>query len=216
MSVIEKNISQFIQNQFPSIYREEGELFVEFVKQYYEWMEQPDNVLYHSRNLLDNKDIDETVDKFVVDFKEKYLADVQLDTVTQTRKLIKSSLDLYRSKGTERAVKLFFRSIFGVDADIYYPGDDIFRLSDGRWVKPKYIEVSDSEYNYQFVNKQIVGVTSGATAFVERFIRRKIKSSYIICLSVSIIVNSYSYDNILNALVIVDIVSYRLFLKHQN
>jgi hypothetical protein len=179
MSGIEKNISQFIQNQFPAVYREEGELFVEFVKQYYAWMEEPDNVIYHSRRQLEYKDIDDTVDEFLIHFKNKYLADIQLDTAAQTRKLIKNSMDLYRAKGTERAVDLFFRSVFGVDAEVYYPGDDIFRLSDGRWIKPKYLEITASKYNNQFVGKQVKGVSSGATAFVERYIRRKIKSKYV-------------------------------------
>jgi hypothetical protein len=185
MSVIEKNISQFIQNQFPAIYREEGENFVEFVKQYYEWMEESNNVIYHSRRQLEYKDIDDTVEDFLVMFKNKYLADIQLDTATQTRKLVKNSLDLYRAKGTERSVGVFFRSIFGVDVEVYYPGDDIFRLSDGRWVKPMYLEVTSSAYNKEFVNKQIQGVSSGATAFVERYIRRKIKSKYIDVLYIS-------------------------------
>lgn len=191
MSKIEKNISQFIASQFPSVYRDEGELFVQFVTHYYEWMEEANNVLYHSRNLLDYKDIDNTVDEFVVQFKQKYLKDIQLDTVSQTRNLVKHSLDLYRSKGTERSIDLFFRSIFGVPAEVYYPGNDIFRLSDGKWVQPKYIEVTDSEYNTSFVGKQIIGVNSKATAFVERYIKRKIKSKYIHIFYISAIVGEF-------------------------
>lgn len=187
MSVIEKNISNFIESQFPEIFRDEGPLFVQFVKEYYEWLESSNNTLYHSRRILEYKDIDETVDDFVVKFKQKYLTDIQFDTVSQTRQLIKHSLDLYRSKGTERSVDLFFRSVFGKPAEIYYPGEDIFRLSDGKWVKPKYLEVSPSDYNVQFVGKQIQGVNTGATAFVERFIRRKVKNKYINILYISAI-----------------------------
>lgn len=194
----EKNISQFIQNQFPAIYREEGEMFVEFVKQYYEWMEDTNNTLYHSRRQTEYKDIDETVDDFVVRFKEKYLADIQLDTVAQTRKLVKSSLDLYRAKGTERAVDLFFRAIFGKSAEVYYPGDDVFRLSDGKWVKPKYLEVTASDHNVTFVGKQIVGVSSGATAFVERYIRRKIKSKYVNVFYISAISGEFQTDELIS------------------
>lgn len=187
MSIIEKNISNFVEQQFPQIYREEGPIFVEFVKKYYEWMEQSNNTLYHSRRLLDYKDVDETVDNFVVYLKEKYLKQIQFDTTIQTRQLIKHSLDLYRSKGTERSVDLFFRSIFGRPAEVYYPGEDIFRLSDGKWVRPTYLEVTPSEYNEQFVGKQVVGVSSGATAFVERFVRRKILNKYINVLYISAI-----------------------------
>lgn len=191
MSSVEKYISNFIESQFPEIYREEGPIFVEFVKQYYEWLEESNNALYHSRRILDYKDVDDTVDDFVVHIKEKYLKEIQLDTVTQTRKLIKHSLDLYRSKGTERSVDLFFRAIFGVPAEVYYPGDDIFRLSDGRWIKPKYLEVSPSSLNETFVGNQIYGVNSGATAYVERFIRRKVKNKYINVLYISSIFGTF-------------------------
>lgn len=191
MSIIEKNISNFIENQFPEIYREEGPMFVEFVKKYYEWMEEANNTLYYSRRILDFKDIDDTVDNFVVKFKQKYLSDIQLDTVAQTRQLVKHSLDLYRSKGTERSVDLFFRAIFGKPAEVYYPGDDIFRLSDGKWVKPKYLEVTPSVHNVNFVGKQIVGINTGATAFVERYIRRKIATKYIHILYISAIANEF-------------------------
>jgi len=179
MSNIEKNISQFIKNQFPVIYREEGDLFVEFATKYYEWMEQSNNVLYYSRNFLENRDIDETVDDFIIRFKNKYLNDIQIDTVSSSRNLVKHSLDLYRAKGTERAIDTFFRAVYGAPAEIYYPGKDVFRLSDGRWVKPIYLEVNESEHNVFFAGKQIVGLNSGATAFVERYIKRKIKSKYI-------------------------------------
>jgi hypothetical protein len=179
MSTIEKNISQFIKTQFPSVYREEGELFVEFVTSYYEWMEESNNVLYHARRLSDYSDIDMTVDDYVLNFKKKYLDGIQFDTAAQTKNLVKHSLDLYRSKGTERSVDLFFRAVFGAPAEVYYPGEDIFRLSDGKWVRPRYLEITNSDYNIEFVGKIIQGVNSKATAFVERYIRRKIKSKFI-------------------------------------
>jgi hypothetical protein len=197
MSTIEKNISNFIESQFPEIYRDEGPLFVEFVKKYYEWMESSNNAMYHSRRILDYKDIDDTVDEFVVKFKQKYLSDIQLDTVAQTRQLVKKSLDLYRSKGTDRSVDLFFRAVFGKPAEVYYPGEDIFRLSDGAWVKPKYLEVSPSDYNIQFVGKQVQGVNSGATAFVERYIRRKVKKKYINVLYISAIAGNFETGELL-------------------
>lgn len=197
MTIIEKNISNFIENQFPQIYREEGPIFVEFVKKYYEWMEQSNNTIYHSRRLLDYKDVDETVDDFVIYLKEKYLKQIQFETVTQTRQLIKNSLDLYRSKGTERSVDLFFRAIFGRPAEVYYPGEDIFKLSDGTWVKPTYLEVTPSPYNEVFVGKQIEGVTSGATAFVERYIRRKIQNKYVDILYISALSGNFSTGELL-------------------
>lgn len=197
MSTIEKNISQFIKTQFPSIYREEGQLFVDFVTKYYEWMEQSNNVLYHSRRLREYQDIDMTVDTFVLNIKNKYLNGIQLDTAAKTKTLVKNSLDLYRSKGTERSVDLFFRAIYGSPAEVYYPGEDIFRLSDGKWVRPRYLEVTNSDYNTQFVGKIIQGVNSKATAFVERYIKRKIKSKYIHIFYISAITGEFETDELL-------------------
>jgi len=39
MKNIEKYVSQYVSNQFPSFYKEEGETFIAFVKAYYEWLE---------------------------------------------------------------------------------------------------------------------------------------------------------------------------------
>ena len=175
---IEKKISHLVEKDFPAYYREEGPIFVEFVKKYYEWMESQDQTIYHSRNLLDYKDIDLTVDDFIVYFKQKYLPNIQFDTATDVQQLVKHALDLYRSKGTDRSIDLFFRLVYGKPAQIYYPGSDIFRLSDGKWIKPVYLEITSSPENRVFINQQIVGLTSGATAFVERIIRRKIFSKW--------------------------------------
>ena len=172
MDIIEKSISNLVESQFPEIYREEGPIFIAFVKKYYEWLEQNKNVLYHSRRLFEYKDIDETVDDFIIYFKEQYLKNIQLDTVQSTRTLVKHSLDLYRSKGTERSIELLFRVVFGADCKIYYPGDDLFRTSDGVYHIPKYIEASLNNENVKFAGKGIVGVKSKAIAFVDRVIRR--------------------------------------------
>jgi hypothetical protein len=169
---IEKNISPLVESLFPDFYREDGQRFVAFVKAYYEWMEDANNTLYHARRLLDYKDVDTTIDDFIVYFKEKYLKNIQLETVSNKRLFVKNALDFYRAKGTERAVDLFFKLVYGEDADIYYPGDDVFKLSNNRWVIPIYIEVNNTEFNDDYAGKQVTGHTSGATAFVDRIVRR--------------------------------------------
>lgn len=175
MDTLEKTISNLVEKQFPEVFQENGPIFVLFVKKYYEWLETQDQVNFHTRNYFEYKDIDETTDNFLGYFKETYLKNIQIDTIHDVKQLIKHSLDLYRSKGSERAIELLFRAVFGVDAEIYYPREDIFRLSDGQWVKPKYLEITLQENNGRFVGRQIKGVTSGAVAFVEKVIRRNIE-----------------------------------------
>jgi hypothetical protein len=172
MDTLEKTISNFIEQQFPAVFRELGPTFVLFVKLYYEWLEEPDNVLYNTRRLYEYRDVDETTERFLIHFKETYLKNIQLDTVQNTRTLIKHSLDLYRSKGTQQSIELLFRLAFGTDAEIYYPRQDILKPSDGYWFEPEYLEVTLKETNGNYVGKQVIGDKSKAKAFVEKAVRR--------------------------------------------
>lgn len=173
MKTIESQISNFIETQFPSVYREYGPSFVSFTKAYYEWLESSNNVIYHSRRLLDYSDIDNTIEDFIVHYKNMYMNSIRFETAVDTPRIIKHSLDIYRSKGTERSVSLFFKSVFGVDAQVYYPSQDIFKTSDGKWIKPEYLELAYRNDLANFENIQIEGISSGATAFVEKFIKKK-------------------------------------------
>jgi len=138
--------------------------------------------LYLSRNLLNLRDIDTTMDIFLTKFKEKYLCNIEFDTDTNKKLLVKNSFDLYRSKGTSRSIDLFFRLMYGVNSEVYYPGDDLFKLSEGEWFKPQYLEIScvadSSSRAIQLIGKFITGVSSGAQAFVEKYIKHKTESGF--------------------------------------
>ena len=133
------------------------------------------NPVYFSRQLMRLKDLDTTTDKFLVHFKEKYLKNIQFDTYTTKRTLIKAAQDLYSSKGTERSIDLLFKLVFGTGADIYYPGQDVLKPSSGRWTRIRYVEVTMSPITKTMVGKQIYGTISGASAFCEYVITRNIK-----------------------------------------
>ena len=141
--------------------------------------------LYQARKLPDYRDIDTTVDDFILQFKEKYLKNIQFDTATNKELLIKNSLDLYRSKGTERSIDLFFKLVYGTAAEVRYPADNILRVSDGIWERPEYLEVTHKRFNVDYVGKQIIGAISGAKAFVEKFIRRRTSVGYVDILYIS-------------------------------
>lgn len=178
MKDIENLISTQIESQFPEFMRdpEVGSNFILFVKTYYEWLEQQNNLLHESRSLMSYKDIDTTIDDFIIHFKNDFLNNIQFDTATNKRLLVKNILDLYRAKGTPRAIDLLFKLVFATGAEIYYPGSDIFKLSDGDWYKAKYLEVSYTDQNRNFVGKLVRGLSSGAVAFVDRYVRRLISS----------------------------------------
>ena len=137
------------------------------------------NPLFYSRKLFSYSDIDATTDRFLIYFKEKYLKGIQFDTFTSKRMLVKAAKDLYSSKGTERSIDLLFKLVFGVGANVYYPGDDIFKLSSGQWTIPQYLEVTVSPRTVNFVGKEITGSISGAKGFCEYIIKRNINGKII-------------------------------------
>jgi hypothetical protein len=143
------------------------------------------NPIYYARKLFDLRDVDRTLDQFIVHFKEQYLKNIEFDTNTNKRLLVKNSFDLYRSKGTERSVDLFFKLIYGASATVYYPGEDLMRLSGAQWYKPQYIEITNSTRTIDLVGKQITGVQSGASAFVEKYIKRRVKDGFVYVLYIS-------------------------------
>lgn len=196
---VQPYISTFIQSQFPKLYETYGQTFIDFVTAYYNWMET-EGPLYDSRRASSYQDIDTTVDKFIIFFKDKYLPNIQLETVSNIPQLIKHSLDVYRSRGTIRSIDLLFRLVFGIGAQVYYPFDDVFQPSSGEWIIPQYLEVSYQDDLNKFVGKEIVGVTSGAEAFVESWVRKKSGSKQIDCLYISALQGSFVTGERINAI----------------
>ncbi len=193
----QKYISPFIEAQFPRFYNEFGPVFIRFVESYYEWMETV-GPLYDSRHIDEYLDIDTTVERFIVYFKNKYLPNIQLSTSTNIKMLVKHSLDIYRSRGTVRAIDLLFRLVFGVGAQVYYPWNDTFRLSAGEWYVPQYIEVSTQDDLDKFVGKEIIGVSSGAIGFVESWVRKTKDSKIIDVLYISALFGKFKTNEFIN------------------
>lgn len=189
MRNIEDYISPFVESQFPLFFQEEGPLFVLFAKEYFKWLESSNvpvngtnvagKTLYYSRNLFEYRDIDKTIEEFYVHFKEKYLKGITFDSLTSKVNLIKAAHDLFGSKGTERSIDLLFKLLYGTKVEVYNPGQDILKASDGVWVEPVYLEVTQSSKTSGFAGKQITGSLSGTTAFAEYVITRNVNDKII-------------------------------------
>ena len=187
-------ISTFIEEQFPSFYKEEGPNFIAFVKAYYEWLEETGNSSHKTRNLFSTRDIDQTADQFVENFKAKYLFGIPKEIAGDKRFLQKHILDLYRSKGSQEGLKLLFRLLYNEEIEVYIPSYDILKASDGIWVEKKYIEATYTRANYDFNGKIITGLISRATAFVESFERAAIKNKIINVFYISNIQGEFLVD----------------------
>jgi hypothetical protein len=207
MKEVEKLITPLIDSQFPGFYQEEGPLFVLFLKEYYKWLStktyEIDGInvagatLYHSRSLPEYRDIDRTVEDYIVYFKEKYLKGVNFNSLSNRRNLIKAAHDIFSSKGSSQSLELLFSLVYGIKIEIYTPGDDIFRCSNGEWTIPKYLEVTPTTKTAGMAGKQITGSRSNATAFVEYVITRNINGKNIDLLFLSSISGGFEVGDII-------------------
>lgn len=185
MKEIETIVSPLVEAHFPDFYKSEGPQFVEFVKAYYQWLEAEGNPLFLSRNLFNIRDIDRTSDQFIQYFTKKYIPNVPLSSLANTQFLVKHAKEIHQARGTQRGIQLVIRGLYDEDAEIYYPGKDVFKSSHGTWVKPVYLELSPSERTKTFINKQVTGSASGARAFAEGLVRRRIGGRYFDVLYIS-------------------------------
>lgn len=177
----DKTTSQFIERQFPAIYRENGRELIELVKAYYQFLEQHNaQSVYNIRRIYEYRNIDSTLDRMVVFFKNKFLNGLFFEE--DTRFIVKHILDLYRRKGSKEGIELFFKLFFESEVDVYFPSQDIFKPSTSLWKTGSFIQLystTDFTIFQQAINKKIYGDKSNAEAFVDNVYFVKVENSYI-------------------------------------
>lgn len=162
-------VSPYVQSQFPEFVREDHPKFVTFVKAYYEWLESENNVLNDAKRLKSYQDIDFAREPYIEHFYKEFLGSFPRTLETDLNTLLKNIRDFYRAKGTEKSFELFFRALYGLNAEFYYPRVDILKVSDGKWIQQKSLRVFSSIGDAQSLKAQrIRGVSSNYTAYVEK------------------------------------------------
>jgi len=164
-----RKISSQVESQFPSFIREEGPNFVAFLKAYFEYLEQTGNATDAIRSLEDLQDIDRTVDSFVEYFRREFLLNIPESALADKRLLTKHIIQFYKSRGSEESYRFLFRILFDREIELYYPGEDILRASDGRWAKESKLRVG-APFNKNprlFEGIEVMGLESGAKGLVQ-------------------------------------------------
>jgi len=133
---IRNSIYSSIAEQFPAIYRDEGDFLVSFIEAYYKH-----NDAVMDRDVPKLRDIDTTITKFLIYYKKKYLADLPIDGSLDVRYIIKHIRDMYNRKGTEESLQLLFRLFFDEEIEVFYPSTAVLRPSDSIWGGDAYLEM---------------------------------------------------------------------------
>jgi hypothetical protein len=170
-------LSALIEQQFPDYFRTEGPNIVAFLKAYYAWMEEDGGVIDAQQNYLNYLDIDTTLPSYMEYFQRELFDSLPRNMLANKALVAKNIKELYKAKGSEDSYKLLFRILYDENIDFYYPGEDILRLSDGRWQKRSSINVYDlpngQDFN-AFQGSTITGQNSGATADVNAIVLKQL------------------------------------------
>ena len=120
-------ISSVLPSQVPEFVREDYSTFIEFIKAYYEFLDQN-----YDSQFTTLRDLDNTLDSFIQYFKNELAHNIPY-TVVNERFLLSKIKDQYLAKGSEASFKLLFKILFNKEVVVDYPSRQILRASDGKW-----------------------------------------------------------------------------------
>jgi len=168
-----ERISVRVGGQLPQFIKQDHETFVSFMEAYYEYMEQLGKPYEIIGNLPSYANIDKTVDDFLQYFKKQFGEDIPESIFQNSNKpfVIKHLRDFYRTKGSLKSFEFLFRLLFNEEIDIDIPGENILRISDGKFDSNYILRSADTSSDISTIaGKKVEGNTSGATAIVESVI----------------------------------------------
>lgn len=164
--------STIVERQLPDFVRSEHPKFVTFLKKYYEWLEQSDQINYEIERLKESIDIDTANSYYLNLLKRDLLPYFPEDILADKSLFLKLVNNFYKSNGTPDSLKFLFKALYNDDIDIYYPKEDILRASDGKWVLPLALRIDTDDVNILNIEKTLItGTNSKATAIVEKVIQ---------------------------------------------
>ena len=134
------------------------------------------------QDLLSFRDPDKVISHFLGQFRNEVLTTIpeNLTEGLNKRELIKRVKSLYRTKGTAKGHELFFRLLFGISSETFYPKEQMLRVSDGEFTSNTILRCINSIGDTgKLLGRQITGITSGATAIVENISRFQISSEVV-------------------------------------
>jgi len=164
--------STIVERQLPDFVRSEHPKFVTFLKKYYEWLEQNEQINYEVDRLKESIDIDTANSYYLNLLKRDLLPYFPEDILADKNLFLKLVNNFYKANGTPDSLKFLFKALYNDDIDIYYPKEDILRTSDGKWVLPLALRIDTTDSNIFNIEKTIItGSISKATAVVEKVVQ---------------------------------------------
>lgn len=144
--------------------------------------------------LLEYRDIDTTIDRFIDYFRDDFMYEIPGTVLANKRNLLKHIKDFYQARGTENSFRFLFRILFNQEMEFYYPKVDLFRASDAVWYVENVMKITTTTNTFDYPNRQLIGVYSGATASVESATQQTVAGGTITELKLTSINGTFQID----------------------
>ena len=164
-SIIDSFVPSHIQANFPEL--------IAFIRAYLAYLEESNLSGYYQNTLQNQRDVRLQDQEFLRRIEKEIGLFVPRDYEADPRLFYDRISDLWRSKGTEEGLKLFFRLFLNDPVQIRLPFEQVLIPSDGRFVSEDKIRVSVISGNGEdFGGKRIVQLDTFAEAVVSKVERR--------------------------------------------
>ena len=125
-----------------------------------------DNVVRQTGQILNHRDATKTVDKYVEYLKNELYSTIPPELYADERLVARKFKEFFKAKSNEDSYKFLFRVLYGEDIEIRYPGEDLLRVSDGKYEKTTILRAVVTDGIFNFLNQTVVGASSDAVGNV--------------------------------------------------
>ena len=125
-----------------------------------------DNVIRASGEILNYRNTEKAVDKYVEYLKSELYSSLPGKLEVDKRFIARKFRDFFESKSNEKSYQFLFRSLFNENIELRYPGENILRVSDGKFEKTQIIRAEVKSNIFDYIGQTISGRTSNALANV--------------------------------------------------
>lgn len=175
MAVLSNTISGIVPSQLPEYIRDNYPMFQQLMVSYFKFLEDNSSnsaAVYGIRTLNQNFQVDNAPDEFLQYFQDSFLPNFPQQYALDVRKLLKVATKFYQTKGSQNSIEFLFRVLYNLEAQVFYPSQNILRASGGKWQLPQAIKLTvsaqDATFNVAALQGRFgTGTESNTTCVIE-------------------------------------------------
>jgi hypothetical protein len=123
-----------------------------------------DNVVRASGKLTEYRTIEGSIDEYVDYLQDELYSSIPVNFFGNKKLLASKFKEYFASKSNEESYRFLFKLLYNETIEIYYPGEDVLRVSNGKFEKTEIFRTVVTPRIFEFLNKTIRGRTTKSLA----------------------------------------------------